>query len=82
MAGRPKWVIYPAGGQAASAERLAAAALKTAAAAELVAASSVKEIVARLKDRYPEIAAVKRKTAMVQFLRQNEEALKALAEES
>ena len=47
-----------------------------------MAASSVKEIVARLKDRYPEIAAVKRKTAMVQFLRQNEEALKALAEES
>ena len=75
MAGRPKRVIYPAGAQAASA-------LKTAAAAELVAASSVKEIVARLKDRYPEIAAVKRKTAMVQFLRQNEEALKALAEES
>lgn len=73
MAGRPKRVIYPAGAQAASAERLAA---------ELVAASSVKEIVARLKDRYPEIAAVKRKTAMVQFLRQNEEALKALAEES
>lgn len=69
MAGRPKRVIYPAGAQAASAERLAAA-------------SSVKEIVARLKDRYPEIAAVKRKTAMVQFLRQNEEALKALAEES
>lgn len=58
MAGRPKRVIYPAGAQAASAERLAAAALKTAAAAELVAASSVKEIVARLKDRYPEIAAV------------------------
>ncbi|MBS5791381.1 MAG: hypothetical protein KIC91_00900 [Sutterella sp.] len=82
MAGRPKRVIYPAGAQAASAERLAAVALKTAAAAELVAASSVKEIVARLKDRYPEIAAVKRKTAMVQFLRQNEEALKALAEES
>ena len=73
MAGRPKRVIYPAGAQAASAERLAASALKTAAAAELVAASSVKEIVARLKDRYP---------AMVQFLRQNEEALKALAEES
>ena len=47
-----------------------------------MAASSVKEIVARLKDRYPEIAAVKRKTTMVQFLRQNEEALKALAEES
>ena len=69
MAGRPKRVIYPAGAQAASAERLAAA-------------SSVKEIVARLKDRYPEIAAVKRKTAMVQFLRQNEEALKALADES
>lgn len=69
MAGRPKRVIYPAGAQAASAERLAAA-------------SSVKEIVARLKDRYPEIATVKRKTAMVQFLRQNEEALKALAEES
>lgn len=43
MAGRPKRVIYPAGAQAASAERLAAAALKTAAAAELVAASSVKE---------------------------------------
>ena len=40
MAGRPKRVIYPAGAQAASAERLAAAALKTAAAAELVAASS------------------------------------------
>lgn len=74
MAGRPKRVIYPAGAPAA--------ALKTAAAAELVAASSVKEIVARLKDRYPEIAAVKRKTTMVQFLRQNEEALKALAEES
>lgn len=35
MAGRPKRVIYPAGAQAASAERLAAAALKTAAAAEL-----------------------------------------------
>ena len=41
MAGRPKRVIYPAGAQAASAERLAAAALKTATAAELAAASSV-----------------------------------------
>ena len=55
MAGRPKRVIYPAGAQAASAERLAAVALKTAAAAELVAASSVKEIVARLKTAIPRL---------------------------